>query len=61
MKKILFILFVVLCYSCNKDCDEQRKSLEDNYNKALQNSKGSPSAIDEITKQYNEKKSKLDC
>jgi len=62
MKKFIFTLGVIFTImSCSKDCDKERKDIEDRYNKALYNTGGSPAAIDELKRQRDEAISKLDC
>lgn len=61
MKKVLSILLIVLLiFSCSKD-DEKCEDLRDQYIEALGFAGNSQSAIDEVTRQYNERKDELGC
>ena len=61
MKIILLVIIMYATLSCDKNCDEDKKKLYDQYQQALNNAAQSEAAVNEVTRQYNEKLKKLDC
>ena len=60
MKKYALLLIIALCFSCEDD-DSQCLAIEEQYLKTLGYTGGSQAAIDEVTKQYLEKKREYGC
>lgn len=61
MKKLILISCILFLSSCNKDCEQMLKELESDYIRALENANGNPSAIDNASRIYNERKADLNC
>ena len=61
--EILGLLAGILLIGCEKKCDDMEATLTAQYLTALNNCGTSQSAIKEVTRQYNEKLSKIqkDC
>lgn len=55
MKKILWLFTSLVLFSCDKNCDDEIKSLTEQYQKALNNTGGSSAAIINLTNIYNSK------
>lgn len=55
MKKILCLFTFLILFSCDKNCDDEIKSLTEQYQKALSNTGGSSAAIINLTNTYNSK------
>jgi len=60
MKKILFLSLLILVFACENN-DEECEDLYQEYLVALSHAGNSQSAINEVTRQYNEKKADLGC
>lgn len=61
MKTILLLaLLAISITSCDRNCEEMKDNLHSEYIQALQGAI-TPAAQAEITRQYNEKLSNLDC
>ncbi|WP_299097932.1 hypothetical protein [uncultured Winogradskyella sp.] len=60
MKNLLFLV-LLLILSCSKDNDEECEALYEQYITSLSNTGGSQAAIEEITRQYEERKADLGC
>lgn len=55
MKKLIFILAVVGMTSCSKNCDDLEMAATNQYKNAIFNCNGNSAAVNEVTRQYNEK------
>jgi len=60
MKKI-FYLFILLAFACSKDNDDECDALYEKYIQALGFAGGGQAAIEEVTRQYNERRADLGC
>lgn len=60
MKTLLLLMAIAILASCDRNCEEMKDNLHSEYIKALQGAM-TPAAQAEITRQYNEKLSNLDC
>lgn len=60
MKQLLTLLFLITLISCEKDCEALKQDAYNNYINAIQNAR-TQDAVNEITRQYNEKISNLNC
>ena len=63
MKKVIYTIatIAVLMASCSKDCDALRQDIQMDYIEALQNSSGTPAAIESLRNQRDKKLAELDC
>ena len=54
MKKLI-LLTVLLSFGCSKNCDDLEIAATNQYKNALFNCNGNSAAVNEVTRQYNEK------
>ena len=54
MKKLILLLLLV-CFGCSKNCDELEMIATNQYKNALFNCNGNSAAVNEVTRQYNQK------
>ena len=54
MKKLI-LLTVLLSFGCSKNCDDLENAAYNQYKDALYNCNGNSAAVNEVTRQYNEK------
>lgn len=59
MKKLLILLSLLLLLSCQKNCDEEKEQLTKQYYTALAQSGYNQTAIDKLTREYNQRISNL--
>ena len=61
MKKLILLLAVFTLINCSKDNDDECEELYNTYIEALSHTGGGQAAIDEVTRQYNERRNDLGC